>query len=316
MRKEFKIVFMGTPEFAVGPLKSLIESGFDIAAVVTAPDRPAGRGRKMRQSAVKQFAESKAIPVLQPKNLKSPNFLEELAAYEADLQVVVAFRMLPKQVWAMPKKGTINLHASLLPDYRGAAPINWVLINGEERTGVTTFFIDEKIDTGEIIMQSEVKIDEKDNAGSLHDKLQDAGAKLLVKTVESIAEGSVTTRIQKDEKAINKAPKLTDELSRIDWDNPGSEIVNLIRGLSPYPGAWTILYEEGEESRLKIYEAEFEPDPTNTKPGTIILDKDGLMVVASDGYINLKSVQFSGKRRMPVKEVLNGLRLEKNAYLG
>lgn len=306
---------MGTPEFAVGTLEALDAAGYEIVGVVTAPDRPAGRGRQLKQPPVKRVAESRGIPVLQPVNLKSKSFLKALAALNANLQIVVAFRMLPEVVWQMPEYGTVNLHASLLPDYRGAAPINWVLINGEKVTGVTTFFIDEKIDTGELILQQEVTIAEDENAGSLHDKLMEIGAKLVVDTVELIAQDKVVTRVQPAHNGFKSAPKLTTDTCRIAWNQPGRNIVNHIRGLSPYPGAWTILVNGAENLHLKIFEAEFEKRKHHAEVGTVFSDKKRFSITVPDGVIHLLSVQFPGKSRLPIRDVLNGLRMDQNSYV-
>lgn len=235
---------MGTPDFAVGVLQHLVEQNKNIVAVITAPDRPSGRGRKLQASAVKQYAETQEIPVLQPNNLKNEDFIAQLTSFNANLQIVVAFRMLPKIVWQLPKYGTFNLHASLLPEYRGAAPINWAIINEEKRTGVTTFFIDEKIDTGEIIFKEEVTIAERETVGTLHDTLMEVGSKLVVKTVNAIADGTATTQTQPKAETFKEAPKLTPENTKIDWSRPLTQIDALVRGLSPYPVAWCYLQQE------------------------------------------------------------------------
>ncbi len=257
--RDLRIVFMGTPEFAVYSLKAIVEAGYNVVGVITAPDRPAGRGRKLQESAVKTYAKEQGLKILQPVNLKAEAFLEELKALEANLQVVVAFRMLPEAVWKMPEYGTFNLHASLLPQYRGAAPINWAIINGEKETGVSTFFIDEKIDTGEMILQEKVAIEPKESAGELHDKLMETGATLIIKTLEELQQGPVSTTSQKDIVELKSAYKLTRENTRIDWEQPLETIFNLIRGLSPYPTAWTTLINGNDEVMLKIYKSEPEP---------------------------------------------------------
>lgn len=308
-------MFMGTPEFAVGSLRSILDAGFEVVGVVTAPDRAAGRGRKVQQSAVKEFAIQHQLKVLQPTNLKDEVFLEELKSLGANLQVVVAFRMLPKVVWQMPKHGTFNLHASLLPQYRGAAPINWAIINGETETGVTTFFIDEKIDTGNIILQAKEKINPKDNAGSLHDRLMTLGAHLVVETCKQIEEGSVTVSAQKESTVLKPAPKIHKETCRIDWNAPLEEIHNHIRGLSPYPGAWTHLINGDGEEPIKIYDSGMEATKHDHPNGKLIVDKKTMKVAVDSGYLHLLEVQFSGKRKMKVNEVLNGLNLEKGAHL-
>ncbi|HLU81570.1 MAG TPA: methionyl-tRNA formyltransferase, partial [Flavobacteriaceae bacterium] len=266
--KKLQIVYMGTPEFAVAGLKKSIEAGHQIVAVVTAPDRPAGRGKKIKSSAVKDFALQNNLPVLQPPNLKSPDFVEELKKRSPDVIVVVAFRMLPKVVWEIPKYGTFNLHASLLPQYRGAAPINWAIINGETKTGVSTFFIDENIDTGEIILQKEIEIGFRESAGELHDKLMEAGADLIVETLSQIAENTIQPQKQKENEDLKPAPKLTPENTKIDFQKPLPAIYNQIRGLSPYPVAWAWLQHGEEEVRCKIYRAEMEEGENDFLPGT------------------------------------------------
>ncbi len=314
MKKDLRIAFLGTPEFAVASLAELVKSGYHVAVVVTAPDRPAGRGRKMTASPVKQFAQKEGIPVLQPTNLKDPGFLQELNAFQANLLVVVAFRMLPEAVWKLPEYGTFNLHASLLPEYRGAAPINWAVIHGETKTGVTTFFIDEKIDTGHIILQRETAVGPEESAGDLHDRLMELGAALVVETVNLIESSDVRTRPQKHLDAGKSAPKLNPENTRISWDAPNRQVYNLIRGLSPYPGAWTML-ENGEDPlRVKVYASKPADRGACESPG--VLDQEGkrLYAACGDGWLELLEIQLPGKRRMSVGEVLNGLSLEKGAH--
>ncbi len=306
---------MGTPDFAVASLRALIEHTYNVVGVITAPDRPAGRGQAMRQSAVKEYAVSKGLRVLQPTNLKSEAFLEELKQLEANLQIVVAFRMLPKLVWQMPEYGTFNLHASLLPDYRGAAPINWAIINGEERTGVTTFFIDEKIDTGAIISQTECLINKEDSAGTLHDKLMTQGAELVIKTVQQIEKGKVKTIDQKQIDVVKEAPKLSKETSEIKWDRPIKDIYNQIRGLSPYPAAWTTLINNNESFYLKVYKASYAEEEHSLSPGVLLSDKKNIRIAVNGGYISLEEIQLPGKRKMTVADVLNGLKLDKNAHV-
>nr|WP_299067529.1 methionyl-tRNA formyltransferase [uncultured Allomuricauda sp.] len=310
-----RIVFMGTPDFAVGSLKNILDAGYTIVGVITAPDRPAGRGRKVQESAVKQFALKHNLNVLQPTNLKSETFIEELQSLQANLQVVVAFRMLPKVVWQMPKYGTFNLHASLLPQYRGAAPINWAIINGETETGVTTFFIDDKIDTGNIILQKAEPISIEDNAGTLHDKLMSVGAELVVKTCEQIALGDFSTSTQKEYDNLKPAHKINKETCKIDWNAPMKNIHNHIRGLSPYPAAWTYLVHNGKQENIKIYKTRMEPFEHRDAVGKIFADKKTLKVATNDGYLQLLEIQLPGKRKMQVSEILNGLNLEKNAHL-
>ncbi|WP_461532000.1 methionyl-tRNA formyltransferase [Sinomicrobium sp.] len=304
--QNLNIVFMGTPDFAVESLKILVENGCRIAAVITAPDKPAGRGRKLQQSAVKQYAITQNLKVLQPTNLKDPEFLSELRALNANLQVVVAFRMLPAEVWKMPEFGTFNLHASLLPDYRGAAPINWAIMNGETVTGVTTFFIDDKIDTGEIIMYDKTEITPEDNAGTLHDKLMTIGARLVLKTVQAISENKLSPQKQHEPDEHKKAEKIYKDTCRIDWDRPIKEIYNHIRGLSPYPGAWTTIEDQGEEISVKILAARAETTAQQQNPKKLIVDKNSLKVTVKEGYIHLLEVQLPGKRKMAVTDLLNG----------
>lgn len=310
-----RIIFMGTPDFAVGTLKSILEADFNVVGVITAPDRPAGRGRKVQESAVKQFAIKHQLKVLQPNNLKDEAFLKELKSLDANLQVVVAFRMLPKAVWQMPEHGTFNLHASLLPQYRGAAPINWAIINGETETGVTTFFIDEKIDTGNIVLQKTEKILPDDSAGSLHDRLMVLGADLVVETCKQIEAGIVTRQVQDESKELKPAPKIHKDTCRIDWNTSIEAIYNHIRGLSPYPGAWTKLVNDGKADQMKIFKTEMEQAEHHHKVGKLLAAKKSLKVAVKDGYISLLELQLPGKRRMQVNEVLNGLNLEKEAHL-
>lgn len=306
-----RIIFMGTPDFAVASLKALIDAGEEVVAVVTGPDKPAGRGQKIHESAVKQFAISQNIPVLQPLKLRDPSFLEELKSFQADLQVVVAFRMLPEMVWNMPAKGTINVHASLLPNYRGAAPINHAIINGEKKSGVTTFLLQHEIDTGNILFSTEVSIADTDNAGDLHDKLMVAGAELLIKTVNAIKEGNVNPIPQDDlgENAeLKHAPKIFKEDCLIDWNKSTAEVYNLIRGLSPYPAAFTHL----DGKVLKIFAAEKEITAHNDLAGSYHSDgKTMLKFATRDGYLKLSEVQIEGKKRMLVSDFLRGFRLDK-----
>ena len=306
---------MGTPEFAVGSLRALLEAGQQVVGVITAPDRPAGRGRKLHYSAVKEFALEKGLEPLQPTNLKDQGFLAALKDLDADLQVVVAFRMLPREVWQMPQRGTFNLHASLLPQYRGAAPINWAIINGETQTGVTTFFIDEKIDTGTVILQEEEDILPGDNAGSLHDRLMSRGARLVVRTCEKISQGNARTVPQPESGELRPAPKLERENCRIDWEAPLERIHDHIRGLSPYPGAWSVLKNGDREETLKIFKSDMEPALHELPLGRAIREKDVLKVSVKGGFLHILHLQLPGKRRMEIREALNGLNLEKDAYL-
>lgn len=297
---------MGTPDFAVPSLQILVENGFHVVAVVTAPDKPAGRGLKLAQSPVKEYALSRNIPVLQPVNLKAEAFLEELRSYQAHLQVVVAFRMLPEAVWAMPAKGTFNIHASLLPQYRGAAPINWALINGEKVTGVTSFFLQQQIDTGDIILQDQVAISEDDNFGTLYEKLKHAGAALALKTVRAIAAGTVTTQPQPQSGELRHAPKIFKETCQINWHQPAAQVRNFIRGLSPYPTAWTVL----EGKVLKVFAAELVEKPAqDLAPGNFRTDhKTYLHFATADGLLSLTDLQLEGKKRMTIQEFLRGYR--------
>jgi methionyl-tRNA formyltransferase len=303
--KELRIIFMGTPDFAVASLNALVEAKYNVVAVITAPDKPAGRGRKLNQSAVKKYALLKGLEILQPVNLKHPDFLDNLASFQADLQIVVAFRMLPKQVWAMPKLGTFNLHASLLPDYRGAAPINWAIINGETQTGVTTFFINENIDTGAIIKQETTEISESMTTGELHDILMKLGSKTVVETVEMIEKGNIDPLKQK-EGDFNPAPKLNKDNCRIQWDQPLEKIYNQIRGLNPYPGAWTILKNNGEEIELKIYKVNMVLEEHKISPGIVLISKKQLRVAAQNGFLDITDLKMSGKKRMDAISLLNG----------
>ncbi len=313
--RNLKIVFMGTPDFAVTTLKTLVENNYNIVGVITAPDKPAGRGRKLNESAVKQYAKSAGLNILQPTNLKNDDFIDELEALKANLQIVVAFRMLPKVVWQMPKYGTFNLHASLLPNYRGAAPINWAIINGETKTGVSTFFIDEKIDTGEMILQEEIQIDSEESAGSLHDKLMSVGSKLVLKTVSLIEQDKVKTRPQIDSNDIKTAYKLNKDNCKINWNDSLINIYNKIRGLSPYPAAWSTLINGGEELSIKIYKAEKESVSHSLNTGVVICNKKELKVATPNGYIIIKEIKLPGKRTMDVKSLLNGYTFSANAKM-
>ena len=300
------IVFMGTPDFAVASLNALVEAGFNVVGVVTAADKPAGRGQKLQESTVKQYAVAKGIRVLQPLKLKDPAFIEELRALKADLQVVVAFRMLPEIVWDMPAKGTINLHASLLPQYRGAAPINHAIINGENESGVTTFFLKHEIDTGDVIFSEKVEIRADETAGELHDELMNVGAGLLVKTVTAIASGDYQEQPQPQSGELKHAPKIFKEDCLIDWNQPALKIYNLIRGMSPYPTAFTKL----NDKVLKIFKAEFEDKEPGISAGAFLSDgKTYLKFAAKDGFIKLTDLQYEGKKRMGVEEFLRGMRL-------
>ena len=316
-----RIVFMGTPEFAVASLDALVKAGYNIVGVITSPDKPAGRGMKMTESAVKKYAVKKGLHILQPEKLKDPSFLEELKSLKADLQLVVAFRMLPEIVWNMPRLGTVNLHGSLLPQYRGAAPINWAVINGEKETGVTTFKLKHEIDTGDILLQESFPIAENETAGEVHDKMMEIGAQLLAKTVKGLMDGSLKEVPQSavgsqqsavssqqpagtsHDSALKHAPKINTSTCQIDWSRPAEDIYNLIRGLSPYPGAFTEL----EDKTIKIFKCEKEWAIPTTKVGRWESDrKTYLKYAASDGYIHLKDVQLEGKKRMLIEDFLRG----------
>ena len=303
-----RIIFMGTPEFAVASLEALINAGLNVVAVVTMPDKPAGRGLHLQQSAVKQFAVSKNIPVLQPDKLKKPDFIEELRNYKADLQVVVAFRMLPVIVWDMPPMGTINVHGSLLPHYRGAAPINWAIINGEKETGITTFKLKQEIDTGDILLQEKVAINDTDTAGSIHDKLKDVGASLLVETIKSLIHNSIAEKPQDSYniETLKHAPKLFTDTCRINWETNVINIYNLIRGLNPYPAAFTTLHNKN----LKIFECSVEYNNSIIHtPGEPVTDgKTVLKFAAADGYIVVNELQIEGKKKMKTEDFLRGYR--------
>ena len=314
-KEDLRIVFMGTPEFAVTILDAIYQNNYTIVGVLTAPDKQAGRGRKIHKSAVKIYAEEKGLNVLQPTNLKDVLFIKELKALDANLQVVVAFRMLPKVVWEMPAYGTFNLHASLLPNYRGAAPINWAIINGEEESGVTTFFIDDKIDTGEMILQDRVAITTEDTAGTLHDTLMHLGAKIVLQTISEIVNGTVTRTPQIFTPELKQAPKIHKETCQIDWNWPIKRVYDFIRGLSPYPGAWTTLQNNGEEIFLKIFRASMEEVDHTFENGQILSTKKELKIAVKGGYILLSEIQLPGKRRMETADVLNGLQLMKNASM-
>ena len=305
--EKLRIVFMGTPDFAVGILDTILKNNYNVVGVITAADKPAGRGQKMNYSAVKEYAMEKGLNLLQPTNLKDETFLAELKSLKANCQVVVAFRMLPEVVWRMPEFGTFNLHASLLPNYRGAAPINWAIINGETKTGVTTFFIDDKIDTGAIIMAKETPIEENENAGQLHDRLMVLGSTTVMETLALIEKGSVSTTIQKDNPNIKTAYKLNRENCKIDWTKPGKEIYNLIRGLSPYPSAWCIIKQDNQEWNVKIHETKLHLETHHFPIGSMHTTKKEMKIAVKDGFIEICSIQFPGKKKMTASELLNGM---------
>ena len=320
-KKDLRIVYMGTPDFAVEALRCLVEGGYNVVGVITMPDKPAGRGHKLQYSPVKQYALDHNLPLLQPERLKDEAFVEALRSWKADLQIVVAFRMLPEVVWSMPRLGTFNLHASLLPQYRGAAPINWAIINGDTETGITTFFLKHEIDTGEVIQQVRVPIAPEDNAGILHDRLMLLGGKLVTETVDHILDGTIHSIPQEelaDCSSLRPAPKIFKETCRLQWNQPTLSLHNLVRGLSPYPAAWSELVNpNGERLSVKIFEtapascsttmdgANLAKDPV--LPGTLLTDgKHYLSVATSDGWLNLLQLQLPSKRRLPIEELLRG----------
>ena len=311
--EKLRIVFMGTPDFAVGILDTIYQNNYEIVGVITAPDKPAGRGQKVSMSAVKEYALEKGLRLLQPTNLKSEDFLSELKSLEANLQVVVAFRMLPEVVWKMPKLGTFNLHASLLPEYRGAAPINWAIINGETKTGVTSFFIDDKIDTGAMILSEATEIGANESAGELHDRLMHLGSNTVLNTLKLIESGKVSTTIQENNPDVKTAYKLNKENCKIDWTQDGQTIFNLIRGLSPYPAAWTFIKDGEQEWNVKIYSASFEKKDHNEGVGKITTTKKEIFISTKDGILKVMSLQFPGKKRMLAHELLNGISFSENA---
>lgn len=320
-KKDLRIVYMGTPEFAVESLKRLVEGGYNIVGVITMPDKPMGRhGSVLQPSPVKQYAVSQGLKVLQPEKLKNEEFVAELRSLNADLQIVVAFRMLPEVVWSMPRLGTFNLHASLLPQYRGAAPINWAVINGDTETGITTFFLKHEIDTGEIIDQVRVPIADTDNVEVVYERLMRLGGDLVLKTVDAILEGSVKTIPQEELAQVGElrpAPKIFKETCRIDWTIGVKRIYDFVRGLSPYPAAWTELYQEGTDPvMLKIFETEKLFCEHSLVPGTIVTDcKTYFKIASSDGYVNVLSLQLAGKKRMEINDFLRGYRHTEKAYV-
>jgi len=313
--RDLRIVFMGTPEFAVNSLEAILNAGYNVVGVITAPDKPAGRGRKLKESAVKSYASSKNLKILQPTNLKSEEFQKELESLKPNVQVVVAFRMLPKSVWNLPEYGTFNLHASLLPQYRGAAPINWAIINGEIKTGVSTFFLDEKIDTGAMILQEETNILENETVAALHDRLMNMGSKLTVETLRVISSETVNTTIQQESNTLKDAPKLTKDNTKIDWNAPVERIYNFIRGLNPYPAAWCYLENSSDELKVKIYDTEKIEQEHHLPNGTITIIDNKIKVAAIDGYILINEIQLPGKRKMDSKALLNGFNFTPDAKM-
>ena len=313
-KKDLRIVYMGTPDFAVESLRQLVEGGYNVAGVITMPDKPAGRGHKIQYSPVKQYALGQNLPLLQPQNLKDESFIQSLRDWKADLQIVVAFRMRPEVVWNMPRLGTFNLHASLLPQYRGAAPINWAVINGDTETGITTFFLKHEIDTGEVIRQQRVPIADTDNVEVVYDKLMMLGGKLVVETVDDILNDRVKPMPQEEMAVageLRPAPKIFKETCRIDWNRPVKKIYDFVRGLSPYPGAWTeLISPEGETVVLKIFESEKNVEKHGLIPGTIVTDgKKTIKIAVPDGFLSILSLQLPGKKRLKTDELLRGFRL-------
>lgn len=311
--EKLRIVFMGTPEFAVGILDTILQNNYEVVGVITAADKPAGRGQKIKYSAVKEYALANNLHLLQPTNLKDEDFLAELKALNANLQVVVAFRMLPKVVWEMPSLGTFNLHASLLPNYRGAAPINWAIINGETTTGVTTFFIDDKIDTGAMLLNAVTPIAPTESAGELHDRLMELGSNTVIQTLQLLEKGNVITTIQQDTADIKTAYKLNKENCKIDWTKQASTIHNLIRGLSPYPAAWSFISDKGEEWNVKIYDVTILEESHSLTIGQLICTKKEIKIAVQDGFIQINSLQFPGKKKMTASELLNGIQFTEQA---
>ncbi len=304
--KDLRIIYMGTPDFAVAPLRALVEGGYNVVAVVTMPDKPAGRGQKLQRSAVGNYATEVGLPLLQPERLKSPEFVEQLEALQVDLGIVVAFRMLPEVVWNAPRLGTFNLHASLLPQYRGAAPINWAIMNGDEKSGVTTFFLNHKIDEGAIIEQAEVLIEPEDCAGTLHDKLMERGTALVLSTVEKIASEDFTPIPQRTDLPLLPAPKIFKEDCHLDFSRSGVELLNKVRGLSPYPASWFAI---SDTLSVKVFTAHFEPAAPNCPTGTILTDnRSWIKIACADGYLHIDELQLSGKRRMATADLLRGFR--------
>lgn len=313
--RDLRILFMGTPEFATTILDHVINEDYNVVGVVTAPDKPAGRGRKIHESHVKGYAVKKGLKILQPTNLKSEEFSEQLNELDPNVIIVVAFRMLPKQVWQYPEYGTFNLHASLLPQYRGAAPIHWAIINGETTTGVSTFFIDEKIDTGEMILQKETTITPDETVGELHDKLMNLGCSTVTETLKLISEDTVTTTPQPQDTTLKTAYKLNNDNTRVDWSLPINEVYNKIRGLNPFPVAYTILHQDNEELRMKLYKVRMRQEEHSKSPGTINIEDSTLKIAAKDGFILVEELQLPGKRKMAIKDLLNGFSFKEDSYV-
>lgn len=315
MKSNLRILFMGTPDFAVHILDSIVKNEFKVVGVVTVPDKPAGRGQRIHESAVAKYAKKHNLNLLQPPKLKAKSFLQNLEDLKVDIAVVVAFRMLPEEVWKLPRLGTFNLHASLLPQYRGAAPINWAIINGETQSGVTTFMIDEKIDTGNILLQEKVEILPTDNAGNLHDNLMHTGADLVIKTIEGLGDESLKAIPQKESSSLKPAPKIFKEDCRIDWTKCIEDIQNLIRGMSPYPASWTMISTQGDKKMLKIYSSEIEKIEHDRVPNSVFKEQNKLGVAHHDGIIWLEEVQLEGKRRMKSLDFMNGYPLDESSQV-
>lgn len=315
MKSNLRILFMGTPDFAVHILDTMVKNDLNVVGVVTVPDKPAGRGQRIHESAVAKYAKKHDLNLLQPPKLKAKSFLQNLEDLKVDIAVVVAFRMLPEEVWKLPRLGTFNLHASLLPQYRGAAPINWAIINGETQSGVTTFLIDEKIDTGNILLQEKVEILPTDNAGNLHYNLMHSGADLVIKTIEGLGNESLKAVPQKDSSHLKPAPKIFKEDCRIDWTKSIEDIQNLIRGMSPYPASWTIISTQGNEKMLKIYSSNIEKIEHDRAPKSVFKEQNKLGVAHQDGIIWLEEVQLEGKRRMKSLDFMNGYPLDETSQI-
>ena len=310
-----RILFFGTPEFAVICLQKLIETNCQIVGVITSPDRPAGRGKKLRSSAVKDYALDNELVLLQPANLKDPVFIKSLEELKADIAVVVAFRMLPKSVWSLPSKGTFNLHASLLPQYRGAAPINWAIANGEKESGVTTFLIDEKIDTGALLLQKKILLNENETAGSLHDKLAVLGSELIVETIECIFSDTIRPELQEDEEFLKDAPKLTKGNTQVSWNQSLEEIQNFVRAMNPYPGAWVQLSENEATIPMKIFEVEIRKEKQAHPQGILRVEDREIQIAHPDGWVICQEIQLPNKRRMQAKALLNGYVFDENCRI-
>ena len=310
-----RIIFMGTPDFAVASLKELVEKNYNIVGVVTVPDKPSGRGRKVNTSAVKKYAESVNLNILQPEKLRDEEFLLKLRELNADLQIVVAFRMLPKAVWDMPKLGTFNLHASLLPQYRGAAPINWAVINGDSKTGITTFLLNDKIDEGNILLQKEITIDIDDDAGIVHDKLMNDGTELIIETIEKLVKGNIKPLAQVESDHLNPAPKIFKDDCKIDWSKDIKSVYNHIRGLSPFPGAWSSLNNNDLNTEVKIIKCKMLQDDHNLPSGCLEISKKNIRIAVNGGFLEVFELQIAGKKRMKTNDLLNGYKFSDNAKM-